>query len=469
MRRLYLSIFITTSLMLGLSGCNNNQLSAPSLETEKINPNLPAIELTQKGLISEMTEIAFEWKPITDIEVEGIKVYRSKPGGTKTYLHATIDNRYATHYVDLDVKPNQKFIYSFRTYKGNSISLKAKRIEVYSKPILPSVSWIYARSGLPQMAKIIWRPHPSQKVIYYIIERKTIKSNKWEEIAKIKGRLQVEYIDKNLNNRSNYWYRVRVETFDGIVSTPSKVVKVVTRPLPPVVTGLEATQNLPKKIFLKWDKSTYKDFERYYVYRASNKEGHYSLIAKLYNNHFTDKINEDGAQYFYKVSQIDKDGLESNKNGVIVMGSTLAKPLAPTFTNVHFDGSKIIIKWVKVDPRTKSYILEKTTRNGLFNSTTNRIKTLKTEYIDTAIVPKSKYTYRVYAVDENGLVSKPSVEATINVDSVRPVLAHEQPTTQSFNVEQQSQPMQRTIPKYQAPSNDIQEVVPAENLDVDVE
>ena len=469
MRRLYLSIFITASLILGLSGCNNDQLSPPSLQSEKIDPNLPAIELTQKGLVSDMTEIAFEWKPLANIEVEGIKVYRSEADGKKTYLHATINNRYATHYVDLDVKPNQKFIYSFRTFKGNSISLKAKRIEVYSKPILPSVSWIYARSGLPQMAKILWRPHPSQRVIYYIIERKTIQSNKWEEIAKIKGRLQVEYIDKNLKNRSNYWYRIKVETYDGIVSNPSKVVEVVTRPLPPIVTGIEATQNLPHQIFLKWDKSNYKDFERYYVYRATNKEGHYELVAKLYNNHFTDKIDEDGVQYFYKVAQVDKDGLESNKDGVIVMGSTLGKPLAPTFSSVHFDGSKIFIKWIKVDPRTKSYILEKITKSGLFNTTKSNIKTMRTEYIDTAIVPKSTYTYKVYAVDQNGLISKPSIEATVNVQTVRPSLASQQPI-ESNGVQQHSQPIQkRTTPKYQQPSDDIQEVVPAEDLDVDVQ
>ena len=467
MKKLYQSIFIATLLMLSFSGCNNNELTPPGIQEEKVDPKLPAIELTQRGMISEMQEIAFEWKPITDIEVEGIKVYRSEPGGRTTYLHDTIDNRYATHYVDLDVKPNQKFIYSFRTYKGNAISLKAKRVEAYTKPVLPSVSWIYARSGLPKMAKILWRPHSNQQVIYYIIERKTIESTEWKEIAKLKGRLQGEYIDKNLKDRSTYWYRVKVETFDGIESKPSKVVKVITRPLPPIVTGLVASHDEPHRISLKWDKSTYKDFERYYVYRATNKEGHYRLIAKLYNNHFTDKIKEDGTQYFYKVAQIDKDGLESNKDGIVVMGSTLPKPLAPTIARVHFDGSKIAIQWFKVDPRTKSYILEKTSKRGLFNSVTHKIKTTRTEYIDTALTPNSTYTYKVYAVDQNGLVSEPSTEASVDVKSLRPAFPSQQET--HFREEEPSSSMNSTTPKYQQPEVDAQEVVPAENLDVDVQ
>ncbi len=468
MKKLYLSIFIAALVLINFSGCSSDGLAPAAFQEEKVDSKLPTIELTQNGLVSDMDEIAFEWKPITDIEVEGIKIYRSKPGGKKTYLHDTIENRYATHYVDLDVKPNQKFLYSFRTYKGKNISLKSKRIEVYSKPVLPSVSWIYARSGLPKMAKILWRPHPSQRVCYYIIERKTIQSTAWKEIAKIKGRLQVEYIDKNLEDRSTYWYRVKVETFDGIVSKPSKVVKVVTKPLPPIVTGIVASHDLPHQISLKWDKSNYKDFERYYVYRATNKEGYYKLIAKLYNNHFVDKIKEDGTQYFYKVSQVDKDGLESNKEGIVVMGSTLNKPMAPTIARVHFDGSKIFVQWFKVDPRTKSYILEKVARKGLFNATTQRIKTTRTQYIDTALIPNSTYTYRVYAVDQNGLVSKPSTEATIKVRNVRPLSKAQEVLYP--DMETQKKETKKTLShKYQAPADDVQEVIPTENLDVDVE
>ena len=418
MKRLVLSILLVSSTLLLFDGCNAS-LPTPSVGELKVDKELPVIELTHNGLVVEMNEIAFEWKPIKGSEVEGIKIYRSVADSNATSLIATIENRYSTHYVDLDVKPDTKYRYVFRTYRGDMVSAKNKTITVFSKPPLPSVSWIYARNGLPRMAKLLWRPHRNQAVKYYIVERKSIEDDEWEEIAKLKGRLQAEYIDEGLKDRYTYRYRIKVETFDGIVSTPSEIVKVVTKPLPPIVTGLQATTDLPKKIFLTWNKSNYKDFERYYLYRSERKDGGWELIAKLYNNHFTDEVGEDGVKYFYKVAQRDTDGLESKKDEYVVMGSTLPKPQAPTLAEAKFDGSAIHLKWFKVDPRSKSYIVERHAKTGWFDEKVTKFKTTKTSYTDRALAPDTKYTYIVYAVDANGIVSEPSDEVEVKVKELK--------------------------------------------------
>jgi fibronectin type 3 domain-containing protein len=276
-------------------GCNGASV-VPSGQKVVVDKTLPKVTLTKRGIVTDMNEVAFEWRPIKDPRVEGVKIYKSTQENNESLLLTTIENRYSTHYVDLDVVPNTMYKYSLRTYKGDKVSRSSGVKKIYTKPVLPSVSWIYAVNGLPRMAKLLWRPHKNPKVESYIIERKSIDDDEWVKIAEVEGRLQAEYIDKDLKDKFTYRYRVKVKTFDDIISTPSKIVKVVTKPLPPEILNLQASTDLPRKIFLTWQKSHYKDFYQYYLYRSDEKDGSYELIAKLFNNRFTDNIEKDGAR-----------------------------------------------------------------------------------------------------------------------------------------------------------------------------
>ncbi len=461
MKRFSLSILFISSILLLFSGCNGG-IATPAASGLKVDEKLPKIELTKNGVIAEMNEIAFEWKPINDPNVDGIEIYRGEGDSKDISLIAKIKNRYSTHYLDLDVKPNTKYRYFFRTYRGDVVSQKSKAIVVYSKPPLPSVSWIYVRNTMPKMTKLLWRPHPNRAVEYYIVERKSVEDTKWKRIAKLRGRLRAEYIDTNLKDRYIYRYRVRVQTFDGIVSTPSEIVRAITKPLPPVVTGLKASTNLPKKIELTWDKSNYKDFERYYLYRSKRKNGRYELIAKLYNNHFTDKVDEDGVSYFYKISQKDLDGLESPKNE-IVMGSTLPKLMAPIPHDAYFDGRAIHLYWFKVDPRSIVYVIERHAKTGLFDDRVTTYKTNQNKFVDRNLIPGTTYVYRIYAIDKYGILSKPSDEVKIEVKELKVTPQHSQNQnvhSSNGSVEQVSQP-----PREQ----ETTVAVPVDDLDVDSE
>jgi len=409
-----LSTLFAASLLL-FSGCA--ELTPTPKEKAAVDTTLPTVHLTKNGIITDMKTVAFEWKSINDPRVEGIYVYKksakNKDAKDLKY-YDTIDTRYSTHYVDRNVVPNTKYSYAFRVFTKKAQGVNSKVFVVNTLPVLQSVSWIHSIGGLPRIAKIIWRPHVSERVDSYIIERKTFEDNEWKEIATLSGRLNAEYIDKDLEDNHVYMYRVRVKTYDGIVSTPSQIVKSVTKPLPKSVQKIEATKNLPKEIKIKWSPSTQKDFARYYLYRADDIDGSYELIAKLYNPKFTDKINEDGKTYFYRVSVVDKDGLESEHENNTVMGMTLPKPSAPAIVEAKLVGKKIELKWGQSDSRTKSYIVIKRTKKGWFDEVKKEYKNItKTLFIDSDIKPDTLYSYTVYSVDSNGIVSKPSVEVQI--------------------------------------------------------
>jgi fibronectin type 3 domain-containing protein len=409
-----LTTLFTASLLL-ISGCAEVAPTSPAKVT--VDKTLPTVTLTKNGIITDMKTVAFEWKSITDPRVEGIYVYKKSAADKENKnlkYYDTIDTRYSTHYVDRDVQPDTRYSYAFRTFTKKSQGINSKVFVVNTLPVLQSVSWIHSITGLPRIAKIIWRPHSSERVDSYLIERKSFEDKEWHQIAQLSGRLNAEYIDTGLEDNRVYLYRIKVKTYDGIVSTPSAVVKSVTKPLPMAISDIEASRDLPKEIKIKWAASTQKDFARYYLYRSDNVDGSYELIAKLYNNHFTNKINEDGKSYFYRVSVVDKDGLESEHEKHTVMGMTLPKPNAPAIVEAKLVQNHIELKWGKSDPRTVSYIVMKKAKKGWFDETSKEYKGIKKSiFIDSNITPDTLYTYKVYSVDKNGIVSDPSIEVQI--------------------------------------------------------
>jgi fibronectin type 3 domain-containing protein len=408
------STLCAASLLL-LSGCA--ELSVKNEKKVVVDNTLPKVVLTKNGVITDMKTVAFEWKSVRDPRVKEIYIYKrsaNTKGQNKLDFYDSIENRYATHYVDRDVEPGSIYSYAFRVVSKDAQGRLSKTHSVKTRPVLSSVSWIHSIAGLPRMAKIIWRPHVSERVASYIVERRAVEEDEWSKIDELEGRLNAEYIDEGLKDNHVYFYRIKVKTYDDIVSAPSEVVKVVTKPLPKSIDNITASKDLPKAIKVTWDATNIQDFQLYKLYRSDDVDGSYELIAELHKNTFVDKIDEDGKVYFYKVSVVDKDGLESPYENKTAMGMSLPKPKAPTIVEAKFMGSRIELKWNKSDTRTTEYIVVKKAKKGWFDEEKQEFKGItKNYFIDDAITPDTLYKYVVYAVDRNAIVSNPSTEVQI--------------------------------------------------------
>lgn len=414
MRFFSLTILCVASLLI-ISGCAQPKPNKKAV----VDQTLPVVEFTRNATVVDMNAIALEWKNITDPRVEGLYIYKLAPESEdgKFSYYDTIANRFSTHYVDLKVTPNTKYSYYFKSYSKDAESKESEVIEVSSLPVLQSVSWIYSVQNMPRSAKIIWRPHTNQKVKSYILERVTLEDDKWQRIAEIDGRLTAEYIDSELKDNYVYKYRILAHTYDDITSTPSVIVKVVTKPLPQSIENIIASRDLPKKIVVRWGKSQTEDFYHYNVYRSSKINGSYEFLTSTKNNEFVDEINEDAKEYFYRVSAVDTDDLESEYEQNSIAGTTLLKPKEPAFLEAKFVSGKIVLSWSKTDQRTVKYILSKRYKMGWFDEKNIQVKDIVSEkYTDTNIEPNAKYFYTVYSVDKFGIVSKPSIEVVIEVN-----------------------------------------------------
>lgn len=405
---------ILSSLALAalFSGCGlTPKPSAPTA----LDTTLPIVKVDAH--LQDMTSIAFEWKPIKDPRVVGINVYRSNPATPNNTInhYATLNNRFATHYVDAAAKPNTTYRYFFTTFSKKAISQASPTITITTPPVLSSIVWLQGIGQMPRSAKIIWRPATNPLVEGYIIERQTLEHPVWKQIEKLKGRLNSEYINTGLANNEVYKYRIRVYTYNDLVSTPSQSVKIVTKPLPNGVQNLVISNTLPRNITLTWSPSTIKDFSYYKIYRSSNPNDDFEYYAKTTATHFTDHVKQDAKRYYYKVTVVDTDGLESKQNIPAMQGTTLAPPTTPYMVAASIVNGVAYIQWADTDPRAKSFIILKKSKVSWLDNTIQKIKNItKDSYKDHNIYADVHYTYQVIAVDKNGIESLPSKPAEVS-------------------------------------------------------
>lgn len=411
-----------TALILLVSGCGTKNLSQGKMP--KIDETLEVVDSASIRSISDVNAIAFEWRKVDDPRVVGYNFYRAntQKEGTKLKLIDTIENRYTTHYVDEDLEPNTKYVYKISAATDGEVESRTTGDYVVSTlPRTEGISFIQAISNLPRQIKIIWRPHSNERVESYRIERSSPETPEWEKLATIDGRLQAEYIDLDLDDNVIYNYRVIAVSFDGVKTMPSEIVKAQTKPLPEGIIGLTATKSMPRKIVLNWQQSDSSDVIKYNIHRSTSSESGFDKIKSVSANtlSFEDFVNEDGKVYFYKISSVDKDGLESNLNINSVMGITLGKLSKPIITLAQIQGEKAILNWQAGDKRAVSYIVHKTIKQNFFKQKTisyENINALRFE--DKDIVRGVEYSYAIQSVDEFGVRS----EITNNTELVLPKL-----------------------------------------------
>ena len=218
------TLLLSVLTLLVLNGCG----SIKGLLIYDKNPTLPTI--TKVRALPTMSSVGFEWEKIKDKRVHGINIYRGSPSdkfGTDQGFKriGTVGNRYGTHFVDTHVKPNTTYLYTFTTFYMGEESNHGTILKVKTRPPFAGVSFVQAYKVAPGVVKLLWRPHPSERVNAYIIER-SVNGGEWKYVAQVEGQLMAEYIDSFIHAGGTYAYRVIAKSFDGIRAKPSQVTRI---------------------------------------------------------------------------------------------------------------------------------------------------------------------------------------------------------------------------------------------------
>ncbi len=407
MKRLLTALSITL-LTVWMSGCNSG---GPTVHKEpKIDKNLPTP--TGVKLIRDVTAIGFEWDAIKDPNVEGFVLYRSEGAGKLLRVGAA-ESRYATHFLDRELKPAQEYQYRIATYNKEgfqSVATESINTKTLNGP--EPLSFITKVDNLPRMTKLIFRPHPDPTVTGYLIERRTPTDKAWKEIETLEGRLNAEFLDQDLEDNKVYEYRVTAVRYDGLKSRPSELLSATTKQLPMPIQNIGATNNLPKMIKITWQQQASEHELVYYIYASSHQDGAYDKIGEMKGRgEYTHRIENDGEAWFYKVTAIDKDGLESMMQEIPAQGVTKPKPLTPSILKAEVKKGQPSIQWASNDKNVVEFIITRTTNKGFFSKDTKEIARTKAKSYtdDTAgFQPNVEYIYNIIAVDGDGIRSVPS-------------------------------------------------------------
>lgn len=408
-------------LILIISGCANVLDNLTTTTSPKVNQNFQSIDYSSIKSIPDMNSIGFEWQRIDDHRVVGYNFYRtelSKGQNTLKLIKAT-DSRYITHYVDKGLEPKTRYAYqiSARLNDGTE-SPTTQAYIVETLPRIAPVGFAQAVSNLPKKVKIVWQPHPDPRVGYYRVERYNtfLKEWVWASASKIENRLSAEFIDTGLDDNTTYKYRIKAFSFGDVESAPTKVLEAKTKALPLPATNIKVSNNIPKKIYITWSASQSPDVVQYRIYRSSYKSLGYSNIAAVNSNtlEYTDEVNADKKEYYYKVIAVDKDNLESSTDIEAIKGISLAPPAKPILTLAQIQGSKAILNWQAGDNRATSYNVHKRVKKNWFLSDTVKFKNITSlRFEDHDILKGVDYYYSVQAVDEFGILSAKSDEAKL--------------------------------------------------------
>ncbi|EGK8068152.1 fibronectin type III domain-containing protein [Campylobacter upsaliensis] len=399
MRRFHLSICLA-SLTLLFSACSVAELTTP--KQTQLNESLPKVQSLKS--ISDLSNVAFEWEPLYSENIQGFYLYRSSEKEPQMKLVATIKDKFQTHYVDTKLESGTKYQYMMKTFNEQGhFSEEGQVIEIATQPRPEPLAFVQAITNLPERIKLIWRPHTDLRVNAYIIEKKKVEDKKFAKIGEVKNRLSAEFIDEVKANE-NFLYRVSALTFDGVQSEPSEVLNSTSKALPPEITHLSASNDLNGKIMLSWDTPVYEDFSYFKIYATSSSFLPFTLLAKTDKNSYEDIVQGAGESKQYKITMVDKDGLESPMPKKGVEGKTLGLPASPSIILAQITSEGIVLEWADNDNRAVEYEVKR--YGGDQNAIFKGIKEKRLR--DIKALAGVEYSYEVIGIDELGQRSAPS-------------------------------------------------------------
>lgn len=383
--------------------------------TPAAQSDLTLPEMGEVQYLVDIDSIAFEWKSFANSpEVAGYNIYRKTLAEQNYTLIDSLNSRFTTHYVDSPLTPSTTYLYRFAAKNASGAAgVATQPLQITTQNFAPPTH-VQAVGNYPRKVKILWRPHKDLRTQGYIIQRAEGKD--FVEVARITNRLQVEYLDTNLKDSTEYFYRVFAYIASDIHSTPSPVVSARTKPIPTMPQGVFASFDLPKKITIRWQKSPQNDIASYEVSRTILGGISSEVLANVpaTQTSYTDTSEIDGVRYGYYVVAIDKDGLRSERQKSAIEGGTLAAPAAPTIQSIGTEKGSVILRWVG-DSRSVQYTINKQ-QSSFFGKKERYISIPYTYFYDHEVAPGEQYLYNVIAIDKFGLQSSPSETVSITLE-----------------------------------------------------
>ena len=201
------------------------------------------------------------------------------------------------------------------------------------------------------------------------------------------------YTDNKAGSGYTYYYKVKALAANGAESDYSAVVAGICHCAKPTVKA--TYMGASGKPYIKWNAVA--NASKYEVYRATTKNGTYTLLGTTTATHYTDNKAGSGYTYYYKVRAISK--VKSTANSVFsVPVAGICHCAKPTVKATYMGASgKPYIKWNAVANASQYKVYRSTSKNGTY---TLLGTTTATHYTDNKAGSGYTYYYKVRAISK---------------------------------------------------------------------
>jgi len=272
----------------------------------------PAIPVGMQGKVDEYGNVRISWKPNTDADIYGYRVYRAYYQSEEFALMTGEPVKDTTFTDRVELKSlNEKIHYQImaidRNQNQSALSAILSLALPDKVPPMPPV-WLPVKSTKEGVV-LTWQPSGSQDVVKYEVYRKGDQGQWIRLVTRPAGKDSVyTYTDQNLSNSNVQYYTVIAVDEANLESPPTPVVSgfMLSQPKPAVSMAAPIVNYEKKAIVLNWtyDQPNVTSFR---VYRIVN-DGTVQLYRTVKDKQFVDIGITANTKYSYRVMAVFGNG-----------------------------------------------------------------------------------------------------------------------------------------------------------------
>lgn len=257
------------------------------------------------------------WNPHQDTRVIGYIIEKKKPNGQWSEL-ANINSRLLVEYLDTGLEDNTSYEYRVFAYNTNkTYSLPSKSVKATTKPKPTPITNFTATTNIPKQITLKWDLHPNPEITQYNLFRSNFESSFFSKLATLPNNTDT-YQDAIKDDGKQYYYKITATDKDGIESLEVGPIMGMTLGIPntPVITYAQIEGD---SAVLRWTPQDDRATE-YIVYKKDSRFfGETLRYNKVLTPEFIDREVIPGEKYYYRVSAVDANGLESKQTQEIML------------------------------------------------------------------------------------------------------------------------------------------------------
>ena len=291
--------------LIGVDSAGNESYSSPLFT--KAQDLIPPLQPVGLRIKSDTTgSILLLWDVHPEKDVIGYNVYGSdKNNRNFVKLNAeTVRQLYYVDSIDLHLLTKERYYYIVAVDNDFMRSKPSDTIFITRPDIIPPAPAIISDYKVSQEGiRLTIFPSSSRDVVRHELWKKS-ETKDWT-VLKFFTTMPPSYIDKDVQDGMDYYYKIVARDSSGLSSHVVKEIKL---------TAFQKPQNKPVLSFTKNGTSieiivegSTKDSIDFLVYRSENNRK-MTLYKILDKGIFQEKIN-DGKQYFYRVRTRNKNGI----------------------------------------------------------------------------------------------------------------------------------------------------------------